>query len=1001
MKIVKLSNHSFLDIDWQMPKAPKRVRSEELNSIATEHEFFGYPETDADSPTIMYQAKVYIGENGKFRIIAVGVINNLVLMNNVYEDIESFKNAIVKMGIAPRVLGMTDNVSGQGPQEFRLTKSRDDLSPPMELIIRVEPHGTLYSIPYTVTNISSGEKVVNSQYIRKGIKEFSYKEAMEVAKRMINTAIQTKGYHPPNSDDYIEAGSSSRLVMSQDYGGYYSGAAPEYQGSLIGSPNVDLTNLSGQFGDAQKSVDLVNRFDPNLLQNIVYMFNFSKSGVYGVYVPALDREVKTKELQKRLEQMGYEIVEEDGMLRAYPTKEQKDSATIESEIQTVYNDLEGKGGSVLGLNINDTRNEVEQSFNNIQEMVDPDRHAELRNDLMIAHMAATMAHEATHAHGHKDEAMPTQVETALLNNALEEIRQKYNIEGELGLKRGSSSNWYKEAQTSQLYAPVGSDLQGRHGNKGGDTYEGQGDFGLMAQQFSNRAIEEMLGNQFQSPLPYDLSQEHDVYELQLRKYDREGFSLNPKLIFDELLRDGRTEDGRAYKTMEELLEESRPQPLMMPIKKASKMVKEATIFGWMNNLEISDGSTIPGMGDRVMAWDDRDESFSEYEGWIKAQPRYNPSYDIKGFYYRWIEPRFKPETWDNFTSDLSNTHPAKRFASRNDLGFIIDSLRKIRSQLLDVSLPATRFICSEDMLMIIDKCMSDSDIDIEVFVLGEINGEEIYACWIHRDVDSASISVIEKAIQENDDRVPELMDDVLGCQPTLSEAVSNIMETVEAVCHEYDIVDVVAVGSYAREVSLGDSYPEVEELEFTSDGPSSCLKTGYLVAEELGVKPRLDKKHKCVCFNYKGVQVSFNGGERIEVIDRLMDKVPLPESGYLIHDVCNKDFTINMRTYSPYTGGVTSWFGEEMVVKTLFDADHLVSINPFIILRALYLSVRHNLPIDEELEKAIKKYSPVLVKKYPVERLRFAKAKIESMGKEEAQELFQKYELDCILELGD
>jgi hypothetical protein len=36
-----------------------------------------------------------------------------------------------------------------------------------------------------------------------------------------------------------------------------------------------------------------------------------------------------------------------------------------------------------------------------------------------------------------------------------------------------------------------------------------------------------------------------------------------------------------------------------------------------------------------------------------------------------------------------------------------------------------------------------------------------------------------------------------------------------------------------------------------------------------------------------------------------------------------------------------------------------------------------------------------------VERLRFAKAKIESMGKEEAQELFQKYELDCILELGD
>jgi hypothetical protein len=789
------------------------------------------------------------------------------------------------------------------------------------------------------------------------------------------------------------------IRTSQNYSDYYSGDVPNYEGSYIGSPSVDISNISSQFGDAQRSVDLVNKFDSNLLTNIVYMFNFAKSGVYGVYVPALDRAVKTKELEKRLRNMNYDVVEENGMLRAYPTKEEKDQDAVRQEIKRVYDDLENKGGSVLGLNISDIRSEMEGSFNNIKDGVAPEQHESLRNDLMIAHMAATIAHEATHAHGHEDESVPTQVETALLTSAISDIAQKYNIEGELSLKQGSNSNWYKLAQNFPFYPPSGSDLNGRHGGLDGNLQGEQG-FGMMARQYQNRAIEEMLGRQFQSPMPSDLSQEHDSYELQLRKYTRDDWSLNPKLIYEELLRDDHVNDGSDYKTMEELLEDTRPQPLLLPIKQASRMIKKATLFGWHNNLEISDGSTIPGLGDRVMAWDDRDESFAEYEGWIKAQPRYNPTYDVKGFYYRWIEPRFRPETWDSYTRDYSNTHPARRFASSNDLGFIIDALKKVRLEIFKGKMKATRLICSEDLIPVISMSMADSDVSVGFFDLGENNGEEVFSCWIYGGLDVEEIEEVESLIQNNDEHLREIMEKVVGCKSTLSEVIEKIISEAESVSKNYEIKDVYAIGAYARERSLSNEIPEVEELEFTSNSPSKSYKFGYILAETLGSCPILNSTNKTLTFSYKGVKISFNGGKRISSVEKWMKKADIDTSSNIVHDICNKDFTVNCKAYNPYNGVVTSIFSDDdNCVKTLMDPNDILSFNPFIIMRAIYLSLKHNLPIDKDLEESMKKYSGLLVDKYPSGMLEFARVKIESFGKEEAQELFKKYDIN--LDFGE
>lgn len=1314
MKILKLSQNFFVDILWKISSPQKNIYSSEFKCLAKEYTFIGfYSKSKKEEPTRSYDLSLIISKDGNYKINIVDVISNSLLINKVTKDKEEFKRILSQMNIPVEKLGINEFHLSYEPKAYRLTKEDGE---PRELVIKlVKISEDKCGISYKISNINDGKVIIDSFYADPtGKVEFSFEEGDVLARRIAKTAVTKQNYKMPSEQGYIKSSSSKRMVVAQDFGGYYSGQIPEYQGSYIGSPSVDISNVSSQFGDAQKSVDLVNRFDSSLLKNIVYMFNFSKSGVYGVYVPALDRAVKTKELEKRLKSMGYDIVEENGMLRAYPTKEEKDQETIQKEIQTVYNDLESKGGSVLGLNVGDTRREMEGSFNNIKDSVSPERHSELRNDLMIAHMAATMAHEATHAHGAEDEGGPTQVETALLSSAMVEIAKKYGIEGELHLKRGATNNWYKVAQSNEFgdesnfdvdgysnlfdevmkvprevpkpkakfesysdfanfarrnwiftgtawrslyknnlvklrkrfpkdpeshyegfswdyiregfgnfnspegrkkelssydefidfarahevyttqdwqkfresyentklvtyfpsnpwewyegfnwdhikpegfnnsymeykdfilfakknelftqnsimefrknhpelankipsnpwhcfekgydkfdwkdirpddwkwksknstdskmsyeefvefakennlltdekiadfirsgkkpsrmpssplrkyrnqfdwkdirgdfvpkkgrqyktqsssnwyktaqqhvpfYAPSGSDLTGRHGGWSGNL-QGQSDWSMLTRQNQNLPLELMLDRRNQFPLPKGLSQEHDSLELQLRKNTVDDWKLDPNLIFEELLREGRTDDGAGYKTLEQLLEDQRPHPLMRPIKKASKISKYATVFGWYNNLEISDGSTIPGMGDRVMAWDDRDECFSQEEDWIKAQPRYNPEYDIKGFYYRYIDPRLKPELWDTSVRDLANTSPAKRFAQKNGLGFIIDSLRKLRTHILQGKIKATRLICSEDILKIVEKSMSNA-VSIGIFKIGEKDNEVVYSCWLYKDIDVNEIEKIEQAIQDKDEKCSELMSKLIGCKSTLSESVDEIMSVAKDVAEDYELYDVYSIGAYARERSFGDKTPEVEELDFTSDSPTNCLKMGYLIAEKLGEKAKLNKKNKYLSFNYKGIPVYFNGGDRSSFIEENMSNSGIETHSNIMHDICNKDFTINMQAYSPASGVVTSVFGNEKVIKTLFDADTIVSLNPFIILRAIYLSVRYHLPIDQELDKAIFKYTETLSEKYPIEMLQFAKNKIESLGKEEAQSIFKKYELDNILDFGE
>jgi len=825
-----------------------------------------------------------------------------------------------------------------------------------------------------------------------------------------------------SGDEMLELGSVNRnYKTAQDFEGYFDGEVPDHAVGMLGSGSVDASQINSMFGKASQAVDLVNRFDSSLLSNVSFIFNFAKSGAYGVYLSELDKAIKTKALQKRLESEGYKIdVDEQGMLRAYPTQEQKNPQEVEKDIERLYSDLGNQGGTAFGINMNAVLSAAKEDAQQADSQ-SPD----IWEWMALLHLGGTIVHEATHAGGSHSEGPSEAAEDQFIQWALPIVNEEYkkslesqNREEEYtplmigtGKRHAKGTKWYKTAQMSYYvpqafqYSATGSDLSGRHALS--SPYEsGRADWGLMMQEDQSIPLEKRLGRQYMSPLPEGLDQEHDSYEEQLRKYTVGDEELDPKATMEELLSEGYDED-RAYGTTEELLDEMRVKPIIVPINKnaSAKIQKVATTFGWMNNLEISDGSTIPGLSDRVMAWDDRDESFAEEEDWIRQQPRYNPSYDIKGFYYRLVEPRFQPQLWDQMVQNLPGTHPAKRFATKidSDVIEVFKVLGVIKSKLKKKEIKATRVLLTEDIIPYLENVFGDTEFKVELFDVGTASdGEIIFAAWISLPhIKIAEIEKAEKFLEGNSEEGEEEAETLLGVHKQKAKTIKTIIATLKDICKEYGVKDLYAVGGYPRDLALGSRLSVVEDLDFSCAWPNQAVKIGGLLAEELGVqKVEIFHRTMTLSFYYKGIKLDFKGNFSPMEVRAGLREQGIPTTP-LNMDVYNRDFTINMMIYDVSTGKVHDITGlskkdlDKKVIRPFFDPDYVCKRNPIIILRAIKFKIRYGFEIDPILEIAMKKNAHLLFSgKYTDSRLKIARENVRKEGKKRAKELFKEFGLE-------
>lgn len=809
---------------------------------------------------------------------------------------------------------------------------------------------------------------------------------------------------------------------SQDYSQYFTGETPEYRPG----GSVDFSQLSSMFSRTPETMNLVYQYAPDISQDVSYIFDFSNAGAYGVYIPALVEEMKTKELQNQLEQKGYRIEQEDGMLVAYPKEEKKEDSQVQAEIKQIWDVITAGKSEVLGVNMNKVSGACEQTMNQIvanaqNAGVDIPNTQLLWDMLVMMELGATIVHEWEHSRG-GDEGASESREKDFVAHITPIIKQKYQAEcgeempiGDMSAVQppqeemavAKSKNWYKVAQYTnyvpQASKPTGSDLKGRHGEKK-DTDSVLSDWSMIAQQDQATPIEKRLNRSMMSMLAPEIDQANNTIEEQLRKQTMADEVPNTNLIYEELLSKDR-DDTQGYKTIQQLMEERRPQPLLLPLGKTASLRKQATLFGWYNNLEISDGSTIPGLGDRVMAWDDRDESFSGTEDDIKRQPRYNPTYDLKGMYYRYIEPRFKPQLWDDMTRDYGNTHPAKRFAQverdiDTDLPEILKVLETVKDRILAGNMKASRLVVTGDIYPFIKRVVDCDGVSVKHFRFGRTDdGEFIFAVWIFDP--SVSVDSVRKAetkFQNVDapDDLDDLIEELLGYSSYRSRIVEEIVNTARQVCQGTEINDLYIVGMYAREIALGNEAPDVEQLDFTTNSPRMNSQIGQLLANMLGVLPDIDRD---MTFVYKGIKVEFSISNRKEELAQL-NVLRIRKKDQISIDLLKRDFTMNMFAYNVTEGVlidplmVAKRSVEEGVIRTYLNPEKIVKNNPMVVLRALKLKLQYNMEIDKDLAVAMIAYSDRLFKGHFTEfELMFARESIRSEGREEADKLFDAFGL--------
>jgi len=822
------------------------------------------------------------------------------------------------------------------------------------------------------------------------------------------------------------------MGSAQDFEGYFSGEVPDWTGSLIGTPSVDASQISGMFSGTNEAISLVNSYTSDALKNVAYIFNFSKGGAYGVYIPELDKAIKTKALQKQLEQKGYKIIDQHGVLTAYPTKAETTPEQIDKDIDELWQQLNTSGGSALGINMGDVLRATGENTAKIMDGlrsqtqdVPPQIESILKEVLGVYHLAAIILHESSHAKG-GDEPKAQNDEHAFRSWAQAHLNRQYQSKLsaagldefysplELGTEvlHAVSKSWYKEAQgimgrlnyspAGGAPTPNGSDIRGRY--NGQNKSEGFAEWAMLVQQDQSIPIEQRLNRSNMAPLEKDVDQENDIIEEQLRKQFKNDSKPNVQLIVEELLAPARDE-SQGYKAMETMLEEQRPQPLMLPLQKAAMNKlggRYNGLFGWYNNLDLADGSTIPGLSDRVMAWDDRDESFSAEEQWIKSQERYNPEYDLKGFYYRWIEPRFKPELFDNMTKDYVNTHPAKRFGSKLDpeISRMLSVIKLIEESIINEKIKATRLVITEELADMIKRLLGKEGLKLRSYKVA--NSDNIFAIWVYgRGVSESGLDKAEQYFQNVDgsEQYKDLAEDLLSGKSIVTLAVEEIVNTTKELCKEYDVEYLYITGEYARKIFSKEATPFVSELNFTGMSIDATLKIGNMLSDRLNVPRDFVINGKAgLVFPYKGVRVLFSKSPYLPEMGQKMMHYEYDRKDPVLRDICNKDFTINMMAYSVREMKVVDPIGvksdvENKIVKTLFDPLFVVETNPMVIMRAIALKLE-GYTLDEDLERSMIECSTLLSSgRFSPQRLKFTREYLKSKGTSDLDSLLDEYGL--------
>jgi len=744
--------------------------------------------------------------------------------------------------------------------------------------------------------------------------------------------------------------------MNASISDYYQGPMPDASqlDSYVGTPNVDASQIRGIFGGVDEAISLVNQFDSSMLVDVAFIYNFSGGGAYGVYMSALDEEIKNAKLKNILKQNGYQV-EDQSNGGFYATHPDKTKEQIDGDIASYRQKISSSGATTFGIDMNKVVGAAKADASDAN-ITDP-------NDqrlLGILHLGATMVHEAIHSKGSSTEGPSEQGEAKFMAWAMpiinEQRRKSYESQNKLDdysplivdhsqRRMASTTNWIERAEAEGVIKTAQYGAQFLH-NQNFTSHMGPAQWAASFWNYGAGAIESMLDQ----ARPYQKNISKISFEGQLRAQNKNKWvsDIDTGDILEELL-ESRRDPLVAYKTIENLMEDGREKPLMLPVVSKKSLHRKASYdkgkeaFGYMSNLDLP-------MEDRVQEFDYNDEETTWFDRkFIANQVRYNPEYGNvmskeDGIYMWWVDMNGGPTLINDPSEEHSSlkTSPWPRVASCNHTLQMLSSFLELAMQnIANNRIKGTRLICPCKYVPIIEK-MLDAEDAISVFDFTDVDSSKVWI--VDKNVSQELVELAESYLcgESEDDDSYQAFEAITSISRVRDEGVSKMISTVQSAVREAGISKMLILGDFPLAIQTGEKWDSVRTIDFCAEDPDACLKIGEIVCREIGAvcedsddREMIVAHWNCMTFRFLGDCNSNEFCHACDVHGRLL--TPLT----LAMDILTENIIDPMGESLPDV--------DAEVVRTIIPVKEAIDAYPLIIIDAIFLASRFGFSIDAEL----------------------------------------------------
>jgi hypothetical protein len=757
--------------------------------------------------------------------------------------------------------------------------------------------------------------------------------------------------------------------------------------SNIGGPHVSYEEIGAVLSQADEAMELVRSSSyAGNLSNIAYIYNSTESGAFGVFDPNIDRSVKVKIVEEKMKSLGYETDFRDGHLYAWTPG--KDASEVRDQMESLYSQLDIKGGLVIGINAAKIMEVSKKNLSDLStEFSESENYLPIDNsdlDQMIAiHLGSTIVHETVHALGDKGEAGPIAAQNAWIQEVLPQINSARESQGRVPLEM--SGGTYMASSSKRL---VTSQTAG----------------------FLDAVLPEILLNHDRGPDPlwFVKKDVNDSMEAILSK--NEHSPVDGNFITEKELEQDRQDQESCRMIIEDLLEEDRPHPIIVPLKKSAGI--NSNIGGPFISSPFSVDEMIPRVLDGTGIQDKIDYKEGEDPYWhyrYKPENRHLERDRFGRMSYVYDErlsvidyDNNYAASWDSLFREDIVVGPWRRMGAtadstekKNNTLSAIRTIGYYKNMVNSGQKNAARFICDEDISDNVLAMLSDST--TAIFDHGDEKVLWIFSKEVSRD----KLIEIESAIIEGRDG--EMVNDFMGTEEEIKRRINTIIQKAASVSQEHGISGVYIVGGFPRVLAGEGGFMDVNDLDFTSGNPGECLKLGGLIASEFNVDASIYHRTMTMSFEVLGVKSDFRGNFVISGVRELMRKKGIRVTP-LNYDIYARDFTVNSLLYDFVENKIYDVTGnglrdlEMKVIRTHFDPMEVIPINPLVITRAIIMNMR-GFKIDDVLYESMKRLSGRIFET-DISELRLAYEYDKIISYEDGEYMLKEFGLDRLKDIS-